>query len=237
MRVKPNIVRFIAVMNDAACTFIYMDFAPIGSFANLLTLSLPRDLPDCALRPLLNQSLSALGYLHDQSISHNNIRPESILVQSLQPFQICLCNFERAAVEGIGEGSTEQDILDVGIMTLVALACLPWQGLSINSVTVDLPLSQQLSGAIDMIAHRPYNALLEGLVRFDPALRLKAGEALRHDWLHLPPTVGKRRRSVVAAVEYAEGGRNKRPCKASDIQQAACARNQAPRRSVLCNII
>ena len=92
-----------------------------------------------SVQALLRQCLYAVQYLHERGIRHNYLRPESILVQSVQPLRVKICNFSAADrfsqsslldQDGVSRAALEaasrqrffgNDIWALGVLTLTAL--------------------------------------------------------------------------------------------------------------------
>ncbi len=159
-----------------------------------------------SVQALLRQCLHAVKHLHERGIRHNGLRPESILVQSVDPFRVKICNFSAAdrfspsssgAEYGVEAASRKHffgsDIWALGLLTLTALGCSvrdprardhsasdwdPWSSL------VEIPDFQ----------HLPCASLLAGMLHINPSCRLNAADCLQDPWLRRSAT-RKRARS------------------------------------------
>lgn len=68
-----------------------MDFVPNGDLGSLINNH--GRLPEEGVRTMALQLVSALKYLHSKGITHRDIKPDNILVQSTNPFHIKLTDF------------------------------------------------------------------------------------------------------------------------------------------------
>jgi serine/threonine protein kinase len=68
-----------------------MDYVPEGDLGGLVAAR--GNLAELSAKSLATQMLSALKYLHDKGITHRDIKPDNILVQSFNPFHVKLTDF------------------------------------------------------------------------------------------------------------------------------------------------
>ncbi|ATY58805.1 Serine threonine-kinase domain [Cordyceps militaris] len=88
----PNIVRYIENFDwDERLFIIIMEFVPQGDLGKLITAHGP--LNEQATQVLAVQLLSALRYLHNFNITHRDIKPDNILINSLEPLEVKLTDF------------------------------------------------------------------------------------------------------------------------------------------------
>lgn len=201
---QPNIVRFIDHVSMPHTTFLVMNFVPYGSLADLLNESKSEKLEDGTVQALARQSLHAIQFLHSQEISHRNIRPESFLVRSQEPYNFQLCNFshaERFLSEmrtpcSFGtEDSFGMDIWALGVVILAACGCWSqgqwglWESAVGNRSSSPITLPD--------FRHLPCVTLLNGMLQSDPQLRYSADDCLRDPWLQ-QEQIRKRQGSVLA---------------------------------------
>jgi serine/threonine protein kinase len=87
----PNIVEFIEYHDEGEHLYIIMEFARYGDLAKYLEGHGP--LQEDLARPLAQQILSALHYLHRAKITHRDIKPDNILIANLTPLVVKLSDF------------------------------------------------------------------------------------------------------------------------------------------------
>ncbi|KAL2182704.1 Pkinase-domain-containing protein [Thermothelomyces heterothallicus CBS 203.75] len=88
----PNIVEYIEHLDwDDRLLIIIMEFVGGGDLGRLIAENGP--LSESATKTMARQLLDALGYLHDMNITHRDVKPDNILVDSLDPFVVKLTDF------------------------------------------------------------------------------------------------------------------------------------------------
>ncbi|KAB5580937.1 hypothetical protein GE09DRAFT_456974 [Coniochaeta sp. 2T2.1] len=92
-RVKhPNIVGYIDHMDwDERLLIIIMEYVPGGDLGTLIQQERP--LNEDAVRIMARQLIGALGYLHENNITHRDVKPDNILIASQSPFVVKLTDF------------------------------------------------------------------------------------------------------------------------------------------------
>ncbi|EEP81734.1 predicted protein [Uncinocarpus reesii 1704] len=86
----PNIVKFVEEFQaEDGLHYIVMEHLPHGPVDDY-------DVPLVGIRDILRHTLSALEYLHDRGITHGNITPSHIVINSICPSQVKLVGFSRA---------------------------------------------------------------------------------------------------------------------------------------------
>ncbi|KAK2136843.1 hypothetical protein NOF04DRAFT_1404342 [Fusarium oxysporum II5] len=92
-RVKhPHIVRYMEHFEwDDRLLIIIMEFVPGGDLGKLI--SDQKALREDVVRTMSGQLLGALGYLHSNNITHRDVKPDNILINSLNPIDLKLTDF------------------------------------------------------------------------------------------------------------------------------------------------
>lgn len=78
----------------------YLSYGPLDKYEFMQTEGLE----------VLHQCLDGLAYLHRHNIMHRNIRPQTILVQSLKPLQVKISGFDLAKKGSKGASQVGQTI-------------------------------------------------------------------------------------------------------------------------------
>ncbi|KAL2269828.1 hypothetical protein VTJ83DRAFT_2012 [Remersonia thermophila] len=88
----PNIVEYIEHFDwDDRSLIIIMEYVSGGDLGKLV-LENPA-LSESATKTIAAQLVDALGYLHDMNITHRDVKPDNILVHSLNPLVVKLTDF------------------------------------------------------------------------------------------------------------------------------------------------
>jgi len=89
----PNVVQFFDTQETEKHLYIMMEYVPYGDLTHYLKepehLTLTEDLG----RTMTMQILSALSHLHEEGITHRDIKPDNILIASEEPFIVKLTDF------------------------------------------------------------------------------------------------------------------------------------------------
>lgn len=111
----PNIVQYIDHHEHDRWIYIIMDYAPCGELSAYLQQSVRISEP--VVQQVARQTLRALHYLHQRRITHRDIKPDNILVASLEPLRVKLSDF------GLSKMVQEESFLKTFCGTL--LYCAP----------------------------------------------------------------------------------------------------------------
>ncbi|KAK7426394.1 Protein kinase protein rad53 [Neonectria magnoliae] len=88
----PNVVRYIEHFEwDDRLLIIIMEFIPGGDLGKFI--SDQGVLSEDVVRVMSQQLLGALGYLHSLNITHRDVKPDNILINSLDPIDVKLTDF------------------------------------------------------------------------------------------------------------------------------------------------
>ncbi|OLN95914.1 Serine/threonine-protein kinase RAD53 [Colletotrichum chlorophyti] len=88
----PNIVQYIEHIDwDNRLFIIIMEFVGGGDLGKLISNRGP--LQEVSVKQMAAQLLSALAHLHENNITHRDVKPDNILIQSLNPFDVKLTDF------------------------------------------------------------------------------------------------------------------------------------------------
>ncbi|KAI1657829.1 hypothetical protein F4813DRAFT_358018 [Daldinia decipiens] len=112
-----NIVQYIEHFDwDAHQFFIIMEFVPGGDLGKYILEHGP--IAEPFVKIMAEQLLSALGYLHENKITHRDVKPDNILIHSTNPLVVKLTDFGLSKMI-----DTEQTFLKTFCGTL--LYCAP----------------------------------------------------------------------------------------------------------------
>ncbi|KAM4055073.1 kinase [Hirsutella rhossiliensis] len=113
----PNIVRYMENIDwEDRLLIIIMEFVPGGDLGKLV--SDDGAFPEDMAQTMARQLLSALGYLHANNITHRDVKPDNILINTLDPLDVKLTDFGLSKMV-----DTEQTFLRTFCGTL--LYCAP----------------------------------------------------------------------------------------------------------------
>lgn len=114
---QPNIVEYHEHLDwDDRLLYIIMEYVPNGDLGSLIGDN--GALREGIVQEMTSQLLSALAYLHANNITHRDVKPDNILVQSFHPFIVKLTDFGLSKMI-----DTEQTFLKTFCGTL--LYCAP----------------------------------------------------------------------------------------------------------------
>lgn len=115
--IKPNIVRYMENFDwEDRLLIIIMELVPGGDIGKHVADEGP--FPEAEARIISQQLLSALAYLHNNNITHRDVKPDNILINSLSPLEVKLTDFGLSKMV-----DTEQTFLRTFCGTL--LYCAP----------------------------------------------------------------------------------------------------------------
>ncbi|KAJ5404442.1 hypothetical protein N7509_004313 [Penicillium cosmopolitanum] len=111
----PNIVQYIDYHEHDRWIYIIMEYVPMGELSTYL--SSQGKIQEDMVRTIARQLLRALHYLHRRRITHRDIKPDNILIASLDPLRVKLSDF------GLSKVTQEETFLKTFCGTL--LYCAP----------------------------------------------------------------------------------------------------------------
>ncbi|KAJ5085144.1 hypothetical protein N7532_009915 [Penicillium argentinense] len=111
----PNIVQYIDHHEHDRWIYIIMEYVPGGELSTYL--STHGKIRESMVRTIARQILRALHYLHKRRITHRDIKPDNILISSLDPLRVKLSDF------GLSKVTQEETFLKTFCGTL--LYCAP----------------------------------------------------------------------------------------------------------------
>lgn len=88
---QPNIVQYINHHEHDRWIYIIMEYVPGGELSTYLQTQ--GRIAEEMVRTIARQTLRALHYLHKRRITHRDIKPDNILIASLDPLRIKLSDF------------------------------------------------------------------------------------------------------------------------------------------------
>lgn len=112
---QPNIVQYIDHQEHERWIYIIMEYVPGGELSTYLQSH--SKIPEEMVRTITRQLLRALHYLHKRRITHRDIKPDNILIASLDPLRVKLSDF------GLSKVTQEETFLKTFCGTL--LYCAP----------------------------------------------------------------------------------------------------------------
>ncbi|KAI0398434.1 Pkinase-domain-containing protein [Xylariaceae sp. FL0594] len=113
----PNIVQYIEHFDwDVHQFIIIMEYVPGGDLGKLVLDN--GAIEETYVKVIADQLVDALGYLHENRITHRDVKPDNILIQSIQPLVVKLTDFGLSKMI-----DTEQTFLKTFCGTL--LYCAP----------------------------------------------------------------------------------------------------------------
>lgn len=87
----PNIVQYIDYHDHEQWVYIIMEYVPHGELSRYMQEKGP--IPEEQVQIITRQILHALQYLHRRNITHRDIKPDNILIASLEPLVVKLSDF------------------------------------------------------------------------------------------------------------------------------------------------
>ncbi|XP_060030202.1 serine/threonine-protein kinase ULK3 isoform X2 [Erinaceus europaeus] len=226
----PHIVQLRDFQWDADNIYLIMEFCAGGDLSRFIHSR--RVLPEKVARVFVQQLASALQFLHERNISHLDLKPQNILLSSLERPHLKLADFgfarhmspwdEKHVLRGSplymapemvcrGQYDARADLWSVGVILYALFGRPPFASRSFSELeekirssrAIELPPRPQLSQAC--------RDLLQRLLERDPARRLSFQDFFSHPWVdleHMPSgeSLARATALVVQAVERDQQG-------------------------------
>lgn len=91
IRCQPNIVKYVDHHETSQWLFIVMEFVRLGDLSTWMRRESP--MPEYMGKHVARQILQAIDYLHRRGITHRDLKPDNILMESDCPFVFKLSDF------------------------------------------------------------------------------------------------------------------------------------------------
>ena len=194
----PNIVKYFDLLEDSNNYYIFMEYCPGESLQGIIER--PGKLQESYIATIFRQILEGLKYLHEQNVSHRDLKPDNIIVGSHGKVKIVdfglstddasklrttFCgSLAFAAPECITKEpylAPLSDIWSAGvILYMMAVGRLPWN-------TSSLPKMMKLivNGSFSIPSSVPFaiQSLINMMMKVNPSERPSATQCLNHAFL------------------------------------------------------
>lgn len=88
---QPNIVKYVDHYENRQFLYIIMEFVRLGDLSEWATID--KTMPEYTCFNMARQILQALQYLHQRGITHRDLKPDNILMESDCPYIFKLSDF------------------------------------------------------------------------------------------------------------------------------------------------
>jgi serine/threonine protein kinase len=196
----PHIVGFVDHLEDRRNHYVVMEFCGHGQLAAYLAGQGALSENDC--RPLMQQILSAVAYLHGLGIVHRDIKPENVLLAEDDRLQLSDFGLSRRAdgdalcatvcgspgytapeiFGGAPYDGRAADVFSCGVLLHVMLAGqTPWrEARNIGRLLLEMR-TRPVRGPLFLSS--ACQDLIAGMLNPDPAARLTLDEVMQHPWV------------------------------------------------------
>lgn len=96
----PRIIKLKGFYEDTECYYLLMDFVSGGDLMDFVAAH--GTVGEDAGREITKQILSAVRYIHDQGISHRDLKPDNILIEQDDPVLIKITDFGLSRIQDAG---------------------------------------------------------------------------------------------------------------------------------------
>lgn len=101
----PNIVALHDIFVDHKHYYLVMDYVPHGDLMDFLLNAQAPDspgLPEAMCQQIVKQVLEAVAYVHSVGISHRDLKPDNILINTFDPVSVKVADFGLAKLQAQG---------------------------------------------------------------------------------------------------------------------------------------
>ncbi|XP_040585619.1 serine/threonine-protein kinase ULK3 isoform X3 [Mesocricetus auratus] len=214
----PHIVHLKDFQWDNDNIYLIMEFCAGGDLSRFIHTR--RILPEKVARVFMQQLASALKFLHERNISHLDLKPQNILLSSLEKPHLKLAGLSREQQGDVLEGQTTLALHSTcpqGMRNMCYVAphstwLLRWCA----SGSMMLVWTSGLRGSSCMLPLRPQLSLdcrdlLQRLLERDPSRRISFQDFFAHPWVdleHMPSgeSLARATALVVEAVKKDQEG-------------------------------
>ncbi|XP_054987100.1 serine/threonine-protein kinase ULK3 isoform X2 [Sorex araneus] len=227
----PHIVQLKDFQWDSDNIYLIMEFCAGGDLSRFIHTR--RILPEKVARVFLQQLASALQFLHERNISHLDLKPQNILLSSLEKPHLKLADFgfaqhmcprtEKHVLRGSPlymapemvcqrQYDARVDLWSVGVILYEALfGQPPFASRSFSELEEKIRSNRVIELPLRPLLSRDCRDLLRRLLERDPARRISFQDFFVHPWVdlrHMPSaqSLAQATALVVQAVEKDQEG-------------------------------
>lgn len=203
----PNIVTLKGLFQDDQNYYIVMERVKNGNLRQLVSMEGP--VSEDAGRNITQQLLSGLSYMDSIGISHRHIKPENVLIASVEPIVVKFCEFGFSKMSTCFDSSSlflapevihlhhsSISVFDSGKADIWSIGCLIYYSLTctfpFNEPTQQKFNASVLSGKFPLLPLQQKEIsdeaiiFLHSVLQVDPSARPSAKEALKLPWIAGP---------------------------------------------------
>ncbi|XP_063494848.1 serine/threonine-protein kinase ULK3 isoform X2 [Symphalangus syndactylus] len=227
----PHIVQLKDFQWDSDNIYLIMEFCAGGDLSRFIHTR--RILPEKVARVFMQQLASALQFLHERNISHLDLKPQNILLSSLEKPHLKLADFgfaqhmspwdEKHVLRGSPlymapemvcqrQYDARVDLWSVGVILYEALfGQPPFASRSFSELEEKIRSNRVIELPLRPLLSRDCRDLLQRLLERDPSRRISFQDFFVHPWVdleHMPSgeSLGRATALVVQAVKKDQEG-------------------------------
>ncbi|XP_030670630.1 serine/threonine-protein kinase ULK3 isoform X2 [Nomascus leucogenys] len=227
----PHIVQLKDFQWDSDNIYLIMEFCAGGDLSRFIHTR--RILPEKVARVFMQQLASALQFLHERNISHLDLKPQNILLSSLEKPHLKLADFgfaqhmspwdEKHVLRGSPlymapemvcqrQYDARVDLWSVGVILYEALfGQPPFASRSFSELEEKIRSNRVIELPLRPLLSRDCRDLLQRLLERDPSRRISFQDFFAHPWVdleHMPSgeSLGRATALVVQAVKKDQEG-------------------------------